>query len=149
MPNFKHEIDVAAPIDQVFDWGMDPENWQRSTPSLTDVEVTEETDDGFRLTATYTMLGRSMEGEMEFTVVEPNAHTVTKFESPGMTGELHYRYSETDGGTHVVQEATYELGSSLVERALKPVATRFNKRQFKNSLETSKELIEAEAQVAA
>lgn len=66
-----------------------------------------------------------------------------------MTGELHYHYSETDNGTKVVQQAEYEFGDSLLERVIEPVAKRYNKRQFKNSLQTSKELIEVEAQIEA
>lgn len=149
MPSFEHTIEVAAPREHVFEWGTDPENWQRSTPSLSQVEITEETDDGYQLRGTWKLLGMSIEGDMEFEIVEPNAHTVTRFESPGMTGELHYRYSDTDTGTRVVQSADYEFGDSLLERVLEPVAKRFNKRQFKNSLETSKELIEAERAIEA
>lgn len=149
MPTFEHTIEIAAPIDHVFAFGSDPENWHRATPSLTDVDVVEETDNGFRLTATWRMLGMSLDGDMEFEVVEPNEHTVTRFESPGMTGELHYHFSETEEGTKVVQRADYEFGDSLLERVLEPVAKRYNKRQFKNSLQTTKELIEAEATVEA
>lgn len=149
MPSFEHTIDVAAPIDHVFAFGTDPENWMRSTPSLRDIEVVEETEDGLRMTVTYGLLGRTIEGDMEFEVVEPDEHTVTRFESPGMTGELHYHYSETDDGTHVVQRADYEFGDSLLERVIEPVAKRYNKRQFENSLRTSKELIEAEVAVEA
>lgn len=149
MPTFEHTIEVAAPRDYVFNWGTDPENWQRSTPSLTNVEIEEETENGLSLTGTWKLLGMSIEGDMEFEIVEPNEHTVTRFDSPGMTGELHFRYSDTDTGTKVVQSADYEFGDSLLERVLEPVAKRYNKRQFKNSLETSKELIEAEATIEA
>ena len=62
-----------------------------------------------------------------------------------MTGELHYHYSETDDGTRVIQQADYVFGDSLLERVIEPVGKRYNKRQFKNSLQTTKELIEAEA----
>lgn len=145
MPTFEHTIEIEAPIEHVFAFGNDPENWQRVTPALTDVEIVEETDDSVQMHATWRLLGQAVDGEMTFRVVEPNEHTVTTFESPGMTGELHYRYSETDSGTKVVQQADYEFGGSLLERVLEPVAKRYNKRQFKNSLETTKELIESEA----
>ena len=149
MPTFEHTIEIAAPIDQVFEFGLDPENWRRTTPSLTDVQIVEETDDGLRMDSTYKMLGIPMEGTMEMRILEPGEHTITTFESPGMTGELHYHYSATDSGTTVVQRADYEFGDSLVQRVIEPVAKRYNERQFKNSLRTSKELIEAEALVEA
>lgn len=145
MTTFEHTVEIAAPIEHAWEFGMDPENWTRTMPSLTEVEIVEETDDGFRMNATYRLLGTSLDGEMEFTVVEPAAHSVTTFESPGMAGEVHYRYSETDGGTEVVQSCEYELGESLRERLFAPVARRYNRRQFKHSLETTKELVEAEA----
>lgn len=145
MPSFEHTIEIAAPIDYVFDFGTDPKNWQRTTPSLTTAEIVEETDDGLRLSATWKMLGMTIDGDMAFEIVEPNEHTITRFESPEMTGELHYQYAETDNGTKVIQEAKYEFGDSLLDRLMAPIAKRYNERQFKNSLQTSKELIEAEA----
>lgn len=149
MPTFEHTIEIAAPLDHVFTFGADPENWHRTTPSLTDIEIVEETDDYLRLNATWQMLGMPIDGEMEYEIIEPNTHTVTRFDSPGMTGELHYHYSETDTGTRVVQQADYTFGDSLLERVIEPVAKRYNKRQFKNSLQTSKELIEAETLLTA
>lgn len=148
MPTFEHTIDIDAPIEHVFDWATVPSNWQLATPAMTDLEIIEETDDGARMHATWKMLGVSTEGEMELDIVEENAHTVTTFDSPGMTGELHYRFSDIDGGTRVVQSADYEFGDSLFERLVEPVASRYNKRQFRNSLETTKELIEAEVQAS-
>ncbi|WP_312907754.1 SRPBCC family protein [Natronosalvus caseinilyticus] len=145
MPTFEHTIEVEAPVDRVFQFGIDPENWRRTMPSLTDVEIVEETDDALLMNATYRLLGTSMDGKMEMRIAEPNKHTITTFESPGMTGELHYHYAATDSGTKVVQRADYEFGDSLIERVLEPVAKRYNERQFKHSLRTSKELVEAEA----
>jgi carbon monoxide dehydrogenase subunit G len=144
MPTFEHTVEIDAPIKDVFEFGNDPNNWQRTTPSLTDVEVVGETDDGLDLTVTWKMLGMSIDGTMDFEIVEPNEHTVSRFESPGMTGELHYHYSETDNGTMVIQQCDYKFGDSLLDRIIEPVGKRYNKRQFKNSLQTTKELIEAE-----
>ncbi len=148
MPTFEHTIEIAAPIDHVFEFGNDPNNWQRTTPSLTDVEVVEETDDSLDLKVTWKMLGMSIDGEMEFEIITPNEHTVSRFESPDMTGELHFHYSETDNGTKVIQQCDYEFGDSLLDRLLAPVGKRYNKRQFKSSLQTTKELIEAETKAA-
>lgn len=147
MPTFEHTIEIAAPIDQVFAFGNDPANWTRTMPSLTDIEIVDETDDGFLMSCTYRLLGRPLDGEMELTVDEENWQTTTEFDSPGMTGLVELRYVETDGGdgTRVIQSVDYEFGDSLLERVLEPVAKRYNKRQFKQSLELTKELIEAEA----
>lgn len=144
MHTFEHTVEVAAPIEQVFEWSVEPANWERSTPSLTDFVVHKETEDGVRLTATYGMLGMAQQTEMEMEIVEHNRLTITSFESPGMSGEMQYRFEETDAGTLVTQSCEYEFGDSLLERIIEPVASRYNRRQFRNSLQTSKELIEAE-----
>lgn len=146
MHTFEHTVEVAAPVEQVFEFGIDPENWERTVPGLTDVEVVEESEDGLRATGTYRMLGISQDTEMEMTIVEPGAEIVTDFDSGGMVGELRYRFEEIEDGTRVTQSAEYEFGDSLLERIIEPVASRYNRRQFRNSLETSKELVEAEAE---
>lgn len=149
MPTFEHTIEIDAPIEHVYEFGIDPENWQRTMPSLTAIENVVETDDGREMDLTYKLLGISMDGEMQFTIAEPHEHTVSAFQSPGMTGELHYHYSESDSGTVVVQQVDYEFGDSLLQRVVEPVAKRYNKRQFENALQTTKELVEAEATVTA
>ena len=54
-------------------------------------------------------------------------------------------YSETESGTLLANRAAYEFGDSLLDRILEPVAKRYNARQFRNMMQTTKELIEAEA----
>ena len=93
---------IVERIDQVFAFDTDPRNWPRTMASLQDLEVIEETSDGARMNATYRILGRSLDGEMMLTIVEPNEHIVVTFGSPGMTGEVHNRYEETGPGTRIV-----------------------------------------------
>ena len=144
MPNFEHTVEIAAPVDQVFAFDTDPRNWPRTMASLQEFEIIEKTGDSTRLNATYRILGRSLDGEMMWMIIEPDEHIVVMFDSPGMTGEVHNRYVETEFGTRMVHQADYEFGDSLLGRALKPVATRYNKRQFKQHLQNTKDLIEAE-----
>lgn len=114
MPTFEHIIDVAAPREQVFKFETDPTNWQRTTPSLRNIEVGEQTDDGFRLTATWKLLSMSLDADMEFEIVESNEHSVIRFESPRMTGELHCHYTDNGDGTTVVQQAAMSSATPLL-----------------------------------
>ena len=148
MPTFEHTIDIAAPIDQVFAFNDDPQNWIRTNASLVSVDVGEETDDGIRMDTTYRLLGMELDGGLTLSHVEPTEHTMV-FENGGMTGEIHFEYAETPTGTHVVQRADYEFGDSLRDRIVAPVAKMYNKRQFKQSLELTKDLVEAEAKIEA
>ncbi|NHN41486.1 SRPBCC family protein [Halorubellus sp. JP-L1] len=148
MPTFEHTIEIAAPIDQVFAFNDDPKNWLRTNPSLVSVDVGEETDDGIWMDTTYRMLGMELDGGLTLRRVEPTEHIMT-FENGGMSGDIHFEYAETPSGTTVVQRADYEFGDRLRDRIVAPVAKRYNKRQFSQSLELTKDLVEAEAKVAA
>lgn len=118
--------------------------------ALTDVEVRKEMDDGLRYRAMFTLLGRSVESDGRFRIVEPMAHVVSELRGDDIDGDLHYRFSETDdGGTAVRFDAEMAAGDSLVDRAMAPVVRRYMDRQFANALRTTKELIEAERQPLA
>ena len=149
MPTFEQSIEIEAPVDSVFEFTSRTDYWAQVSPSLADTEVIEETDDGFLLAAVWKMLGMSIDGTLEFEVLEPNEHTLTRFESSSLNGEMHAHLSETTDGTGVVQRFDYAFGDSLVNRALRPVAKRYNERQFKQALQTTKDLVEAQATVEA
>lgn len=149
MPTFEHTIEIAAPVEYVFEFNTNPENWPKATPSMSDIEIVEETDDGYLLHATYRMLGMSIETEIEETIVEENAHTTSTFNSDDMSGTMDWYFEETDDGTHVRLVADYEFSDSLLNRIMRPVATRYNERQFRQTLSNSKDLIEAELEAEA
>lgn len=149
MNTFEYSVEIEAPVEQVWAFSNDPENWTRINPSLRDLEIVEETDDGYVVDATYKMLGTSFDADIETTVVDEFEHTCSTFDSDGMSGEMHFYFRETDLGTEVTQTVEYEFGDSMVERILEPVAKRSNARQWKNALINAKELIEAEAEAEA
>lgn len=149
MPTFEQTITIAAPVETVFAFDTDPRNWPRTMSSLKNLEIVSETDETTHMNATYSLLGYPMNGTMELTIVEPNEHMIATFESPGMTGETHNHYSETDAGTRIVNRVDYEFGDSLLERVIEPVAVRYNRRQFRSHLEHTKERIEAEVRAEA
>lgn len=149
MPTFEHVVDVAAPIEHVFAFDSNPENWTRTMASLRDLEIVEETDDGVRMRGTYKLLGISMDTEMELTIVEPNELFVVTVAGAGMTAELHNYFTETASGTQLRHNAAFHFGDLLVERLAEPVATSYNKRQFGTHLQNTKDLIEAEVDAEA
>ena len=144
MPTFEHTVEIAAPIERVFAFDSNPENWSRTMASLRDLEIVEETGEGARMRATYKLLGIALDTEMEMTIVEPNEHITVTIESSGMKGEVHNYFSDTAFGTEIAHRADYEFGESLRDRLLEPVAKRYNNRQFKNHLQNTKDIIEAE-----
>ena len=144
MPTFEHTIDVTAPADHVFEFMTDTSNWLRTHAGLVDHETISETGEEIRMHATYRMLGIPNHLDTTQRIVEPGAHSMVSFESPGLIGEMDYRFTESDGVTTVVESADYEFGDSLRDRIIEPVGRRYNERQFRHSLENMKELMNVE-----
>ena len=144
MTSVDHEIEIEAPIEYVFEWGTTPENWMRSTPALLDVEVIDETDEGTHLRNTLKILGRTTTSDELYTVDEENYRTTSVYDDEDFSGTMSFDHTETEAGTHVRLHGDFETGTSLFERALRPVVARYMNRQFRNSLKTMKELIEVE-----
>ncbi|MGQ4557454.1 SRPBCC family protein [Halobellus sp. GM3] len=149
MTTFEHTIEIAAPLETVFAFDSDPENWPRTMPSLRNLEIVERTETGARMRSTYKLLGRSLDTELEMTVVEPNERLHVTVVGSGMNGAVENHFSATDAGTQIALEADYEFGDSVLERLLEPVATRYTNRQFRTHLQNTKDLIEAEVAAEA
>jgi carbon monoxide dehydrogenase subunit G len=149
MSTFEHTIEIHAPVETVFAFDTDPQNWTRTMSSLRDLEIVEETETGARMHAVYKILGIAQDVEMEMKIVEPNEHLHISVEGSGMGSEIDIHYSETDNGTQIAHGATYEFGDSLLESVLEPVATRYTNRQFEMHLANTKDLVEAEPEAEA
>lgn len=149
MSTSEHTIEIRAPVETVFAFDTDPHNWTRTMSSLRNLEIVEETESGARMRAVYKILGISQDVDIEMRVVEPDEHLHISVNGSGMGSEIDIYYSETDTGTRVVHEATYEFGDSLLDSILEPVATRYTSRQFRMHLENTKDLVEAEVEVEA
>jgi carbon monoxide dehydrogenase subunit G len=144
MAEFAHSVEIEAPIEHVFEYDSNPENWTKTMPSLRDLEIVEETEESVRMTSVYEMLGQSMDIEQELTIVEPNEHYRVTIEGDQVSGEINNHFVETDDGTRIDHRGEFDFGDSLFERLMAPVALRYNERQFRNHLQHTKELIEAE-----
>jgi carbon monoxide dehydrogenase subunit G len=144
MSKFSHSVEIEAPVEYVFEFDSNPENWRKTMPGLRDLEIVEETEESVRMTAVYDMLGRSIDIEEELTIVEPNEHYRVTIEGDEVSGEVHNHFEEIDSGTRINHRAEFDFGDSLFERLVAPVALRYNERQFKNHLQHMKELIEAD-----
>jgi carbon monoxide dehydrogenase subunit G len=146
MAEFAHSVEIEAPVEYVFEFDSDPENWTRTMPGLRDLEIVEETEQSVRMTAVNEMLGQSIEIEMERTIVEPNEHYRVTIEGDEVSGEINNHFAETDDGTRIDHRGDFDFGDSLFERLIAPVALRYNERQFRNHLQHVKELVEAEVE---
>lgn len=144
MPTFDHETEIAAPIEYVFDWGDG--SGQLAPIDLVDDRHRAHRGDrrGLHYRNTMKVLGRTMISDELFTIDEENFETLSVFDDEAMSGEMRFTYTETEDGTHVRMHGDIDTGGSLFDRAVQPVLKRFMNRQFRNSLQTMKELIEVE-----
>jgi carbon monoxide dehydrogenase subunit G len=148
MPNFEHNIHIAAPPETVFTFLLDPETAHAVNPSVHEMTDIEEQDDGgYRAKMTYKLLAVKTTGTLEAVVVEPNEELVYRFDGSGLNGTLTWRLSERNGGTDVVEHGDYEMTGTVLDKVLEPVAANYNERQFQTAFENMKTYIEA--QVAA
>ena len=154
MVTFEKTIEIEAPVDYVFEWAIQPENWVRCMPSLFEVEKIEVTDEGTRYRTTRKVLGRRTTSEELVVVDRENDEIVSIFQNGDIDGQLRWSYSEadgvtTDGVSTVSIFADVSVGTSLFDRAIRPVVSRSLTRQYRNALETMKELVEAERELDA
>lgn len=144
MQTFEHETHIDAPAERVADYVTSPANWATIHPTITDVRVAEEREDGALVDLTYRMAGIPIPGRLELTVEKPDEHIVSRFSGRGMSGRLDYYLTPEDEGTGFVQHARYELTGTVLDRVLEPVARRYNERQFERSLVNLRTVLEAE-----
>jgi carbon monoxide dehydrogenase subunit G len=137
MHTYDYSVEIAAPIEDVFAFDSNPENWRTTMSSLEDLEIIEETD-------TQHVLGQSIPVEMVRTIEEPNTRFVVSVEGDGTSGEVENRFVETETGTRIDHHSEFEYGDSLLDRIMEPIVARFNNRMFRTHLEHTRDLLEAE-----
>ena len=86
MASLDHEIEIGAPIEYVFEWGTNPENGVRSTPSLLNVEVVDETGEGTHYRNTLEILGRATTSDELSTADEENCRTTSVYDDEECSG---------------------------------------------------------------
>lgn len=149
MTTYTHDIEIKAPVEDAFQWWLQPGNWQRALPALTGITFLEETEEDRRYLMTYRVLGRSLTTEALITVPEENAQLTTILEGPDITGDMQYFFSDVDGITQLRLEATFETTASRFERVTAPVLRRYLDRQFRTHVQTMKDLVEAGVAIPA
>lgn len=149
MSQFQHSIEIAAPIEDVFEFDSDPENWTKTMPGLRDLDILEKTDESILMSGVNEMLGQPIDIEMELKIVEPNEHYRVIVEGEGVSGEVTNHFEEIPSGTRIDHRGEFDFDDSLFDRLMAPVARQYNERQFKNHLQHVKELVEAEIEAEA
>lgn len=145
MFSFGHKERIHAPVEDAFEFGLDPDNWLRHISDLDRYEIVEEAQDEMHIRLPYRVLWIPMEFDIKMRIVEPNGHIAVDFESKWVSGETNYHYSEIEEGTLLESKGTYDFGDSIIVRVLDPVLRVTPHRKIKKAAREEKQLIEAEA----
>lgn len=143
MPTIEDDIRIDAPVEQVYEYLLVPENHVEILPSLVDIRNVSELDDGGQEGEyTFKMLGMELEGRFRDTVLNPPERRA--YELTGdIEGEVRYDLETVDGGTQFNYFQEYEpLHSGVVGKITQPMADRYLQREVSSTLENTKMILE-------
>jgi len=130
------EIDIDAPIDEVFSYVTDPHNQVHWVQAVSDVhEVSDPTGVGQRFTYSAHFLGKRLELTEEVTDFEPNTLYAWRTVHGPVHGAHHFQFEQKNSGTRV----TVELGVQdlhFLGKLAEPLIVRSARRHQQHSLET-------------
>ena len=136
------EIDIDAPIDEVFSYVTEPHNQVHWHQSVSDVrDVSGPPGVGQRFTWTAHFLGRRLEATHEVTDFEPTTVYAWRAVDGPYRGAQHFQFEQRNGGTRVTTTmAVQDL--HFLARLAEPLIVRSARRIEQHSLETLKDLLE-------
>jgi hypothetical protein len=143
--SFEHEERVHAPVEDAFEFGLDPNNWLRHFADLDEYDVIEETQKNMYVRLSYRLLWIPMDFDVKLRIIEPYRHIVVDFDNKWISGEANYYYSEIEKGTLIESQGTYDFGDSIIVKILAPVLRVALHRKIRKASREEKRLIEAEA----
>lgn len=143
MPTIEDDIRIEAPVEEVYEYTLEPENHPEMMPSLMDIRNVDALDNGgFEGEYTFKMLGMELDGSFRDTEVNPADRRV--YELTGdIEGEVRYDYEATNGETRFTFFQDYEpLHSGLLGKVTQPMADRYLKREIATTLDNTRMIIE-------
>ena len=145
MATLDMSIVIKRPLEEVFAFLSNPENNPKWVSMSNEVHLTSAGPIGVGTTfrSVVTVLGRRLEGEVEFTEYEPNRSYAQKTTSGPIPVESRVTFERVDGGTQVTNHQVAEPGGFF--KLAEPVLVRMIKRQFEADFANLKDLMESHA----
>lgn len=136
---------INRPVEEVFAFLSNPENYPKWISSSSEVKIISEGPIGVGTTfrPVVKFLGRRIEGESEVTEYEPNRRYATKSKSGPVPVEWRVTFERVEGGTRVSMSGEVEPGGFF--KIAEPLLVSMVKRQFEADLANLKDLMEAHA----
>lgn len=147
MQRYRKQTWINAPPEAVFETLAKPDVWHLIIPSITEREIEETREEGYRVSYTYKLTGVKINGTLETVAYEPPEQLVVAI-TGGMRGQFIFALESQGTGTRVSFEAEYEFTGTVLDRVIRPFAVRYNTRQFDSLLANLKDLLETKNQPA-
>jgi uncharacterized membrane protein len=145
MLTVRDHIDIAAPVEDVFEYMDEPAHQADITPSLTRSERVERLPNGgSRAEYTYRILGLPFSGTVRATDYVPNERIIWTM-SGGLQGTIRWYFAPEDDAsqTRFTYAATYALpGPALLRPVLAPLVRRYNEREVRTLLQNLRAQLE-------
>ncbi|MFB6232235.1 MAG: SRPBCC family protein [Salinibacter sp.] len=144
MLTVRKHIDLAAPVDRVFEFLDTPAHQSEITPSLSESVLVERLPNGgSRARYTYRILGLSFRGEVRATDYVPDERIVWSMEGD-LQGTIRWYFEPIDPGCRFTYAATYQIpGPSFIHPLVRPLIRRYNEREVSTLLHNLKERLES------
>ncbi|MGZ3452331.1 MAG: SRPBCC family protein [Polyangiales bacterium] len=146
MKKIRKSVLIQAPVERVFDYASNPENFPEVWPSMVEVSNIERKADGkHSFDWVYKMAGIRFHGHTDTTEVIPNQRVVTKSEK-GIESVFTWTYAAEGGGTRLTVETQYTLPGTVLDKLAEPFLIRTNEREAETVLENIKSRLEMAAE---
>lgn len=137
------QIQIDSQPDAVFSFLDDPRNHVKITPGLIDVSDIEALPNGGkRAEYRYKLAGVTLVGSVEDIERSP-PNRLTQELSGAIDGTITYELDETDAETLLRYEAEYDVPDTVIDTVLAPVASAYNRREARTTLENLKTFMES------
>ncbi|MXR41408.1 SRPBCC family protein [Halobaculum sp. WSA2] len=135
-------IEIDSQPGEVYSFLDDPRNHVKITPGLIDVSDVEALPDGGkRAEYRYKLAGVTLVGSVEDVERSP-PDRLTQELSGAIDGTITYDLDGTDAGTLLRYEAEYDIPDTVIDTVIAPVASAYNRREARTTLENLKTFLE-------
>jgi uncharacterized protein YndB with AHSA1/START domain len=145
MATLELSIVINRPVDEVFAFVSNPENYPKWVASSSELKITSAEPIGVGTTyrSVITVMGRRIESEIERTEYEPNRSFAETTRSGPVPVDNRVTFEPVAGGTRITLTSVAEPGGFF--KIAEPLLVRVVKRQFEADYANLKDLMESHA----
>ena len=143
MLSLEKSVIINRPVEEVFEFVMNPENESLWNPGTQKAEQTSDGPMGVGTTIHFVarFLGRTVDSEFEVIEYEANRKRVNKSISGPYPYEVTNLFESAEGGTKFTATAQFDIGGFY--KLAEPLVARMADRQIESSFANLKDLLEA------